>query len=208
MQFKIEEFQKQVQLAVTEQVQADDAAANRWVELALVAPHYFGPDCFMPGSKAREEMRVAILDSFKCPEAPARDDKSDTANSIRAKRKHASTFTSVAVARMVKYYETAIGAKTEVKATVPLDAFAARMIKQLIGHGEKVKPSVHGDSKAIASLVNHLKKLAGDAYKAPATKAGTKAKRASKKAGKIEVPAANDSLADLAARMVAINKAA
>lgn len=210
MQFKMEDFQKLVQLAVSEQVAEDDQRANRWVELALLAPNYFGPNCFMPGHKEREDMRQAILDSFKCPEAPERGDKSDAANAIRAKRKHASTFTSVAVTRMVKYYEDAMGEKTEKAVTQALPEWCATAIKQLVGHGEKSKPRVHGSAKDIAALVKHLAKLAGDAYKPVKVVTGKKAKTAAKRAGKVEIvqPAANDSLAAIAANMVAVNRKA
>ena len=181
-------------------VQADDDKSKvdaRFKALAYVAPYTFGPNCYAPKVKGQDNHpdAQALRDSLSRGFAKAYALQQGLPEDDAIVKKHASTKTTVYFGRMSAYFTEMAAGKVD-KETVALSQFAASCIKKLIGHGEKLPPQVHGDAKKIAALVESLKKLAGDAYKAPKVVTGKKAKTASKRASKVEIvkaaPAAND----------------
>lgn len=195
-QTTIPTFTQYGQLLVQTDTERDQVDA-RFKALAYVAPYTFGEKCFTPKVKGQDNHpdAQALRDSLSNGFAKAYALQQGLPVDDPIVKKHASTKTSVYFGRMANYFTEMAAGKVE-KDTVALSQFAVSCIKKLIGHGEKLPPQVHGDAKQIAKLVAELKRIAGDAYKAPKVVTGKKAKTKAKRASKVEVvksaSAAND----------------
>lgn len=183
---QVSEFKSWLHASALEVAEGRAKEKDIWVQAAMLATETFGPDVFVPGTKAEAKMVEAVDEAFPRPDAPDRSDKSAAANEARAARKLASTLASNAKARMRKYYEAMAGEKTQAPVNKSLEQWATRAIKSLA--------QVSGNAAAIARI--------RDALIAAGGKVGNKAVKSAKRPGPVTGASAAKSVTTRSPRKV------